>query len=132
MFLYQDLARFGNGTDMVEICYDSDPSNYKVMSNMASYFFHIYEVHALDSDGNSDYSRARRAPGAKLSEEQKHSVVMQFEAALFHLQSRYSNTLDGRMIRTPGVLLSLAHACIISFEDQTSIIRGGSFIDLLE
>ena len=114
MFLYQDLETFGNSTDKVEMCYDSNRSNQEIMSNMASYFFHIYEVHALDSNSGRCYSSAKKAPGVKLSEGQKHDVVMQFETALFNFQTRCGNTMDGRrMTLTPGVppfYLSHTHA----------------------
>ena len=103
MFLHQDLGTFGNGTDLVEMCYDSDRSNHGIMSNMASFFFHIFEVHALDSDGSSDYSSAKNAPGNKLSDEEKHKVVTQFEMALCNFQTRCVSKLDRRMTLTPGV-----------------------------
>ena len=103
MFLHQDLGTFGNGTDLVEMCYDSDRSNHEIMSNMASFFFHIFEVHALDSYGSSNYSLAKNAPGKKLSDEEKHEKVRQFGTALYNFQTRCGNTLDGRMTLTPGV-----------------------------
>ena len=116
MFLHQNLGLFGNGTDLVEMCYDSDRSNHGIMSNMASFFFHIFEVHALDSDGSSDYSLAKNAPGNKLNDDEKHKKVMQFEKALYDIQTRCGSKLDGRITITPGVPpLDLS---IVLFEDR--------------